>query len=369
MTMRTDSTESLRYPRRRIARALLRGGARLLIALLTRLKVRGMENFPRSGPVILAGNHVGVMEAVLMAALSPRQVEFLGTGDIPFDPNYARVVDAYGLIPINRGNLDRDAIKKSVDVLRQGGVLGIFPEGGIWDPAHMDAQLGVALISQRANAPVLPIGFGGMRGALGSALKFRRPHLEMHVGQLIPPAALPEGVDRRQALQEYASLVLARITALVPSSELAGQPKELNYRFSLQPDYQSSESSQPLLADKRGQVFARLLFSPVLLDALHRNLQLPVGVWINPPANVSSADFTAALNAVLEYLEHNPGFFTYRFGVEQGLELARALEDLRDILANARAVGGTLRLSASSQARFADGRSEDYSLNFAITPQ
>ncbi len=134
-----------------------------------------MENFPRSGPLILAGNHVGVMEAVLMAALSPRQVEFLGNGDIPFDPNYARIVEAYGLIRVNRGNLDRDAIQKSVDVLRQGGVLGIFPEGGIWDPATWKRSLGWRSSASARTAPVLPIGFGGMLGALASALSSNTP--------------------------------------------------------------------------------------------------------------------------------------------------------------------------------------------------
>jgi 1-acyl-sn-glycerol-3-phosphate acyltransferase len=233
--MNTKPIDTLPYPRRRVARFVLRGAARLLIALLTRLKVLGMENFPRSGPLILAGNHVGVMEAVLMAALSPRQVEFLGTGDIPFDPNYARIVEAYGLIPINRGNLDRDAIQKSVDVLRQGGVLGIFPEGGIWDPARMEAQLGVALISQRANAPVLPIGFGGMRGALVNALKLKRPRLEMRVGELIPPATTP---DQRGPAAGFAGIRQHRAPAhyrTYPDSGIGGPAGSSGIRASAGP--------------------------------------------------------------------------------------------------------------------------------------
>ncbi|MEL7645283.1 MAG: lysophospholipid acyltransferase family protein [Anaerolineaceae bacterium] len=365
--MTTYPAETLPYPRRIALRALMRGGGRLLLALLTRLKVSGMQNFPRRGPVILAGNHVGVMEAVLMAALSPRQVEFLGTGDIPIDPNYARVVKAYGLIPINRGNLDRDGIQKSVDVLRQGGVLGVFPEGGIWDPARMEAQLGVALISQRANAPVLPIGFGGMRGALANALHLKRPQLEMHVGQLIPSAALPEGADRRQALQAYASMVLQRITALIPPSELTALPEAVEYALRLEP-VSPPPSALPQLAPERSRAFARLLFSPVLLDALHRNLQLPVGVWIDPPISVSNAEFSTALAAVLEYLECNPGFFTYRFGVPEGLALGSALADLRAILGSARESGLSLRLEASSHTRYTGGRAEEKSVSFVIVP-
>ncbi len=365
--MNTKPIDTLPYPRRRVSRFVLRGAARLLIALLTRLKVRGMENFPRSGPLILAGNHVGVMEAVLMAALSPRQVEFLGNGDIPFDPNYARIVEAYGLIRVNRGNLDRDAIQKSVDVLRQGGVLGIFPEGGIWDPAHMEAQLGVALISQRANAPVLPIGFGGMLGALASALKLKHPRLEMRVGELIPPALIPAGSDRRQALQEYASTVLHRITTLIPEYEKNGLPEDVEYTLSLEPT-SPAPAVFPRLEPEPGRAFARLLFSPVLLDALHRNLKLPVGAWINPPPRVPNTEFITALEAVLEYLEHNPGFFTYRFGLPEGLALGRALADLRGILSSAGEAGLTLRLVAVSRTRYAGGRVEEKSLSFVIAP-
>jgi hypothetical protein len=106
----------------------------------------------------------------------------------------------------------------------------------------------------------------------------------------------------------------------------------------------------------------------VLLDALHRNLKLPVGVWIDPPDTVSNADFITALEAVLKYLEHNPGFFTYRFGVSEGLALGRALPDLRGILSSAGEAGLTLRLDATSRTRYAGGRVEEKSLSFVIAP-
>jgi len=124
----------------------------------------------------------------------------------------------------------------------------------------------------------------------------------------------------------------------------------------------------PRLKPERGQAFAHLLFSPVLLDALHRNLKLPVGAWINPPDTVSNTEFITALEAVLKYLEHNPGFFTYRFGVSEGLALGRALADLRGILSSAGEAGLTLRLDATSRTRYAGGRVEEKSLSFVIAP-
>ena len=130
---------AIKYPRRVVIRKILLAIARVIIKLLTHFEVTGLENIPKTGPLILAGNHVASLEALLMAAYSPRLVEFLGTGDIPFDSAYAWITKLYGLIPVNRGNLDREALKKASDVLLQKGVLGIFPEGGIWNPAQMEA--------------------------------------------------------------------------------------------------------------------------------------------------------------------------------------------------------------------------------------
>lgn len=79
----------IKYPRRVVIRKMMLFFARLLLRLFTRLEIRGKENIPLQGPVILAGNHVAILEAVFLAAYSPRLVEFLGTGDIPLDPNYA----------------------------------------------------------------------------------------------------------------------------------------------------------------------------------------------------------------------------------------------------------------------------------------
>lgn len=105
MTEMRDREFFLTYPRRRLIRSTLITFAKAFLALLTRTEVKGMERLPKKGPIILAGNHVAEFEAVLMASFTPGQVEFIGTGDIPLDPNYAFFANAYGIIPVNRGNL------------------------------------------------------------------------------------------------------------------------------------------------------------------------------------------------------------------------------------------------------------------------
>jgi len=135
---------SIKYPRRVLIRKSMTGLGKLLLSLMADIQIVGKERLPEKGPIILAGNHVAVMEAVLMALYNPGLVEFIGNGDIPFDPNYAFIANTYGLVPVNRGNLDLKGLDMGLEILAQNGILGIFPEGGTWEPAQMQAQIGCA---------------------------------------------------------------------------------------------------------------------------------------------------------------------------------------------------------------------------------
>jgi 1-acyl-sn-glycerol-3-phosphate acyltransferase len=321
----------IKYPRRVIIRKILLFFAKFLLSLLFRLKIEGLEKIPREGPLILAGNHVSALEAMILAAYSPRLVEFLGSGDIPFDPNYAWIAEAYGLIPVNRGNLDRAALRKSIDVLLQKGFLGIFPEGGIWSPAKMEAQTGVALISYKAKAPIIPIGFGGMQGAIASALKLHRPILTMRVGDIIQPLTINKGDDHKKRLQALANEILNAIDLLLPEDERQGAQSVRNEVFSL--DITITKQNGNILSQEPfdlglGSAYAHFMFTPVLQDVLVRNLKLPIKPLRNTDPIEDLLSFSAALDSILQYLDLNPGFFTYRFGMEEGLKIKQALEKL-----------------------------------------
>ena len=100
-----------KYPRRRFRRGILRVVGRFVIRLMTKFEIEGKENIPETGPYILAGNHVSAMEVILMALFSKHQIEILGAGDIPLDPNLAPFASYHGFIPISRGHagqIDRE---------------------------------------------------------------------------------------------------------------------------------------------------------------------------------------------------------------------------------------------------------------------
>ena len=214
------SQYSINYPRRVILRFFMRLLGRFLMRVLTRSTVNGVENLPQDGPVILVGNHVAMMEVLMMALFVPWPVEFIATGDIPIDPRFAWLVHLWGVIPVNRGSTDRHEMQRPLDVLKQNGVVGIFPEGGIWSTKKKQARTGVAWLSFHGKAPVIPMGFGGMRGALQAAFTFRRPTLVMNIGRMLPPVAgSREGMSRKEALEVAANEIMTAVEVLIPPEE------------------------------------------------------------------------------------------------------------------------------------------------------
>ena len=333
----SNNLNSVKYPRRVFIRSGMTFLGKALLGLMANVEIHGKERLPEKGPVILAGNHSASLEAVMMAVYNPGMVEFIGNGDIPFDPNYAFIVKAYDLIPINRGNLDRQGLNKALSILEQDGILGIFPEGGIWDPAKMQAQIGAAWLSYRGQAPILPVGFGGIHDGLPKALRFKRPKLVMNVGELIPPATLADnGASLKENLERSARELLDRINDLVPEEDLRLFNRKVDERYELKVsvyDYET-DVKVPLpenLPLKHGAAYAHFMYNPTMLDVLVRNLHLPLYPLMNVTSRSDLTPVISAWDAILDYLKINPGYFTYRFGVDEGLCVEKSLRELRQL--------------------------------------
>ena len=322
--------------------------ARGLLALLANVDIKGRERLPQKGPIILAGNHVAVLEAVMMMAYTPGIVEYVGNGDIPFDPNYAFIANAYGLIPINRGNLDRVGLRMGLDVLRQDGILGIFPEGGTWDPDQMQAQSGIAWLSYKAKAPILPIGFGGIKGGLQKAFSLKRPHLSMHIGDLIPPVTIEDNnLSKKENLANAAQKVLIQIRSLIPKRDLDQIQHRVDERYHLKVEALAKGIKKPIPDDvniRHGAAYAQFLFNPTIMDVLVRNLHLPIKPLRRVSPESRLEPLIKAWQSILDYLETNPGYFTYRFGITTGLAVQESLFELIRLAEWAQASGLKLNI-------------------------
>jgi len=347
--------EKIRYPRKILLRTVLRFLGRILLPLLTRPKLKGMENFPKSGPVILVGNHTGALEVVYMTILARRQVEYVGGMDIPHEPFIALFVHLYGLIPILRGRTSRSSMMQAVGVLQQGGTLGIFPEGGIWEPAIHDARTGVAWLSYHAGAPVLPVGFASTQGALNRLLRLQRPGVEMNVGRLIPPVTIPPGKARKQHFQDAANAIMDAVWELVPDSAKRSELEILDERFEFLVSASAETGEEVPVPDavqpRHGAALSKFLHRPTLFNNFRDNLQLPVHALKQLHAQPANEDLQTACMAILDYLENeNPYYFTYRYGQQEGSAMEAGIRELLALLQWA--VDRNLRLQLTPIRRY-----------------
>ncbi len=131
----------------------------LLRPLFCALKVEGVENVPRKGGVVLACNHPGGMDSFVLGFASPRQVYYMAKRELfNVHPVMTFLLYRIGAFPINRGARDTEAIEYSVELLKQGRVLGMFPEGTRNRGKPMRrGKSGAVRIAIDAGVPVVPV--------------------------------------------------------------------------------------------------------------------------------------------------------------------------------------------------------------------
>jgi 1-acyl-sn-glycerol-3-phosphate acyltransferase len=332
----SEERYSVKYPRKILQRQFVRGVLRLIIPIFFDIEIKGRENFPKEGPLVVVGNHVAVMEAVLMTVYAPWLVEVMGASDIPHEWISELSIKIFGRIPVKRGHMDRPALKAGIGVLEQGGVIGLFPEGGIWEPNQMKPHTGVSFLSYHGNAPVVPIGFGGMLGALAKALKFKRPKISMNVGKPIPAAKVPEGMARKTYFEEYAEDVIRNVRSLIPPDDPTLQVRVKDESFEL--DYKVFDEGGSTIDIPRELkiteelALTKLLHRPVVLKIFRENLKLDTGAIENLDRITDPREIYHATTQMLEYLkDENPYLFAYRFGPKQGEDMHTGLQELHNL--------------------------------------
>jgi 1-acyl-sn-glycerol-3-phosphate acyltransferase len=145
----------------RAVRAVGTGLARVLF----RLRVKGMHHVPREGPVLLAGNHSGILDGPLVFFVAPRPPVLLTKSEV-FVGVWPRPLGWLGLVPVHRGAADRAALKAGLAELQAGGVVGVFPEGTRGSGGMERISDGLAYLALRSGASVVPIAVTGTAAAL-----------------------------------------------------------------------------------------------------------------------------------------------------------------------------------------------------------
>jgi 1-acyl-sn-glycerol-3-phosphate acyltransferase len=191
------------FPMRIWSEAVVRG----LFTAIWGMKVTGLEHVPLTGPVIIAVNHVSIIDPPLAAvAAAPRRRPFgIGKKELFEKPVLGWWLRATGSFPLDRTGDATAAMKAALVVLERGGSLFIYPEGTRVKPGQTRApKAGVSFLSYRTGAPVVPLR------VLGTAEFPRKFPLEARFGEPMPP---PQSEDRETGLA-YAKSVMERIYSL-----------------------------------------------------------------------------------------------------------------------------------------------------------
>ncbi|MEU2429663.1 MULTISPECIES: 1-acyl-sn-glycerol-3-phosphate acyltransferase [unclassified Streptomyces] len=177
-------------------------------------RVLGAWRVPAGGPVILAVNHAHNIDGPMLMGTSPRPVHFLIKKEAftgPLDP----FLTGIGQLKVDRANPDRTAVTNALQVLRDGGVLGIFPEGTRGEGDFASIRAGLAYFAVRSGAPIVPVavlGSSDRGGRLVRALPPLRSRVDVVFGD---PFTAGDGSGRRtrKALDEATERIQGRLTA------------------------------------------------------------------------------------------------------------------------------------------------------------
>jgi 1-acyl-sn-glycerol-3-phosphate acyltransferase len=206
------------YPRRRLVRSVLKGLIHAAFKALGEIEVIGRENLPKSGPLLVVGNHFSFLDPVAVIHIMPWQLEFIGGAQAPNAPAAVGWIrNIWQTLPVRRGTASHETLLRAQEVLNQGGVLGIFPEGGSWASVLRPARPGAAFLAARTNVPVLPIGLDGFTTFFQRIRIGKRARAQVRIGKVFGPYEMDaRNRSDRSRLETVGNEIMQHIAELLP---------------------------------------------------------------------------------------------------------------------------------------------------------
>jgi 1-acyl-sn-glycerol-3-phosphate acyltransferase len=188
-----------------------------------RVVVEGGEHVPTEPGVILASNHLSIVDppllSVIVARLVGRRVRYMAKAEALDAPVMGVVLRAYGGFGVRRGRPDREAYRMAQAVLAAGDWLGVAPEGTRSRTGTLgEPKAGVALLALRSGAPILPVGLAGTERTwpVGARLPRFGTTVTVRFGPPYRPSAAEPTEERRGAREASSEELMRRIAELLP---------------------------------------------------------------------------------------------------------------------------------------------------------
>jgi len=163
---------------------LLWGLGIVVFKLLFRVRIEGKTNLPRRGGVILASNHRSYLDPVVLGLLTRRKINFMAKDDLFRNPVFGTLIKRLGAFPVTRERLDRKSYLEALQLLKDGRVLALFPEGTRMNlPQLGPLHKGAVKLAYETKAPIVPVFIKGTDKALPPHKKMiRLVRIEARVG-------------------------------------------------------------------------------------------------------------------------------------------------------------------------------------------
>ena len=190
---------------------------RILVFPVGNWNIKGRENVPSSGPLLIVCNHLHLADPPIVAASIKLKSVIMAKDDLWKDGWSRFWVENFGAFPVKRGGVDRKALHIAEHWLKRGVSLIMFPEGSRSKNARMQPALpGAALIASRLGIPILPVSITGtdkLRNLKWCVL--HRPTITVTIGKpFYPPSA--DGKLPREQRNKLMNDIMKKIAALLP---------------------------------------------------------------------------------------------------------------------------------------------------------
>ncbi|CDZ24217.1 hypothetical protein CCDG5_1100 [[Clostridium] cellulosi] len=189
--------------------------ARMLFAAPIRLifgiERKGVENIPAEGPVIICSNHLSNFDPVILGASLNRDLKFMAKAELFKNPLLRGIITAFGAFPVNRGKGDSEAVKKAIELVKNGNALTMFPEGTRnklgGEPGRFKS--GAVLFAYKTHAPILPVAII----VKGPVRPFKK--IIVAIGKPITYDELNFKEGSAEELRSVSTILRERVTALI----------------------------------------------------------------------------------------------------------------------------------------------------------
>jgi 1-acyl-sn-glycerol-3-phosphate acyltransferase len=171
--------------------ALIRGIVAPTFRTYFRMHIEGADHIPAEGPAIVAPNHKSFWDSFFIAVCTRRHVRYMGKSEL-FKGLHGRLLVRLGAFPVRRGQSDQDALETARTILRQDGLLALFPEGTrIRDPEGLgEPKRGAGRLALETSAPIVPCAITGTDHLFAGPLP-KPKRVQVAFAEPIPVSELP----------------------------------------------------------------------------------------------------------------------------------------------------------------------------------